>query len=385
MKSVLKNKGVIAGIFMIVLYQIFMLTIFMSGYSAIPKNVPQLTVAIVNEDTQSGASFVENLEAQLPFNIITDDSLEEAKAGLEDRDIHMVIHIPADFTKNLSTQGTHAQLDYLINESNPTTVTSMMKTVSTEITAGLQAQVQSQSFESVLNNMQVPADQSKQIVEATMGKVSSNLVMTNPQPAGMQNQMAPMFITMALYVGAMIYSMQSVGGLRSLQQQMGKWKAFFSLRLVNLLISLIAPLIAIGIYYMVQGYGMETFMKLWLLHSVQLFVCIEFTSIFIMLLGQGGMLINLPILLSQTIANGTTMPPEMMPGYFKFMSHITPMFYSTHLDYNILFGGGKTSDYGIGLALVGLAALAINIVIHQFKSARQTDAVKETVQQSVMV
>lgn len=75
----------------------------------------------------------------------------------------------------------------------------------------------------------------------------------------------------------------------------------------------------------------------------------------------------------------------MMPGYFKFMSHITPMFYSTHLDYNIFSGGGKTSDYGIGLALVGLAALAINIVIHQFKSARQTDAMKETVQQSVMV
>ncbi|MGP3785002.1 hypothetical protein [Paenibacillus sp. 1A_MP2] len=163
--------------------------------------------------------------------------------------------------------------------------------------------------------------------------------------------MAPMFITMALYVGAMIYSMQSVGGLRSLQQQMGKWKAFFSLRLVNLLISLIAPLIAIGIYFMVQGYGMETFMKLWLLHSVQLFVCIEFTSIFIMLLGQGGMLINLPILLSQTIANGTTMPPEMMPGYFKFMSHITPMFYSTHLDYNILFGGenlGLRNGFGVG-------------------------------------
>lgn len=380
MEIILKNKGVIAGIFMIVLYQILMLTIFMSGYSAIPKNVPQLTVAIVNEDTQSGASFVENLEKQLPFNIITDDSLEEAKAGLEDRNIHMVIHIPADFTKNLSAQDAHAQLDYLINESNPTTVTSMMKTVSTEITAGLQAQVQSQSFEGVLNSMQVPEDQSKQIVEATMGKVSSNLVMTNPQPAGMQNQMAPMFITMALYVGAMIYSMQSVGGLRSLQQQMGKWKAFFSLRLVNLLISLIAPLIAIGIYYMVQGYGMETFMKLWLLHSVQLFVCIEFTSIFIMLLGQGGMLLNLPILLSQTIANGTTLPPEMMPGYFKFMSHITPMFYSTHLDYNILFGGGKTFDYGIGLALVGLAAFAINIVIHHFKSARQTDALKETVQ-----
>ncbi|WP_459285775.1 hypothetical protein [Paenibacillus vandeheii] len=104
----------------------------------------------------------------------------------------------------------------------------MMKTVSTEITAGLQAQVQSQSLESVLNSMQVPADQSKQIVEATMGKVSSNLVMTNPQPAGMQNQMAPMFITMALYVGAMIYSMQSVGGIKIIATTDGKMEGFFT-------------------------------------------------------------------------------------------------------------------------------------------------------------
>ncbi|MET3941282.1 hypothetical protein ABIC22_004094 [Paenibacillus sp. PvP094] len=33
----LKHKGVKAGIFMIVFYQIVMLTVFMSGYSAIPK------------------------------------------------------------------------------------------------------------------------------------------------------------------------------------------------------------------------------------------------------------------------------------------------------------------------------------------------------------
>jgi uncharacterized membrane protein len=233
--------------------------------------------------------------------------------------------------------------------------------------------------------MQIPADQSKQIVESTMGKVSSDIVLSNPQPAGMQNQMAPMFITMALYVGAMIYAMQSIGGMKQLQGEMGKWRAFFAMRGTNLLVSILAPLVGIGIYFMVQGYGVEVFMKMWMVHSLQLFVSIEFTSIFIMLLGQGGMLINMIFVLSQSIANGTSMSPEMMPGYFKFVSQITPMFYSTHLDYNILFGGGKTVEYAVGLALVGLGAFVINTAIHHFKKAKQIDTTQESVQQPVMI
>nr|WP_205525002.1 ABC transporter permease [Paenibacillus sp. ALJ109b] len=370
---------------MIVFYQIVMLTVFMSGYSAIPKNVTNLTVAIVNEDQQSGTEFVQKLQEQLPFKVVTNESLEQAKTGLEDRDIHMIIRIPGDFTEKLSEQDGKAQLQYLINESNPTTITSSMKNVAAEITAQMGAQVQAQSFEGVLSSMQVPAEQSKQIVESTMGKVSSDIVLSNPQPAGMQNQMAPMFITMALYVGAMIYAMQSIGGMKQLQGQMGKWRAFFAMRGTNLIVSIIAPLVGIGIYFMVQGYGVEVFLKMWMVHSLQLFVSIEFTSIFIMLLGQGGMLINMVFVLSQSIANGTSMSPEMMPGYFKFVSHITPMFYSTHLDYNILFGGGKTVEYAVGLALVGLGAFVINTAIHHFKKAKQTDTTQEPVQQPVLI
>ncbi|MFS0855086.1 YhgE/Pip domain-containing protein [Paenibacillus taichungensis] len=385
MKNILKHGGVKAGIFMIVFYQIVMLTVFMSGYSAIPKNVTNLTVAIVNEDQQSGTEFVQKLQEQLPFKVVTNESLEQAKTGLEDRDIHMIIRIPGDFTEKLSEQDGKAQLQYLINESNPTTITSSMKNVAAEITAQMGAQVQAQSFEGVLSSMQVPAEQSKQIVESTMGKVSSDIVLSNPQPAGMQNQMAPMFITMALYVGAMIYAMQSIGGMKQLQGQMGKWRAFFAMRGTNLIVSIIAPLVGIGIYFMVQGYGVEVFLKMWMVHSLQLFVSIEFTSIFIMLLGQGGMLINMIFVLSQSIANGTSMSPEMMPGYFKFVSHITPMFYSTHLDYNILFGGGKTVEYAVGLALVGLGAFVINTAIHHFKKAKQTDTTQEPVQQPVLI
>ncbi|CDN44834.1 MULTISPECIES: YhgE/Pip domain-containing protein [Paenibacillus] len=385
MKAFLKNKMIMSGVFMIVFYQIIMIGIFMSGYSAVPKNLPDLTVAIVNEDPQSGAKFVEQLKEQLPFHVVTDASLDQAKQQLEDREIPFIMHIPADFTGKLSAQGEQAKLDFFINESNPATVTSSMHSVANQVSSSIIAQIQSQSFEGLLQGMKMPADQSKQTVESIMGKVETNIVSTNPQPAGTHNQMAPMFLTMASYVGAMIYSMMSIGTLNQLKGRMGKWRAFGALQGVNALLSLIAPLVGLAVYFSVHGYGAEAFLQMWMVHALEMFVAITFTSLFCLLLGQAGMIVNLPILLTQTIANGAVVPREMMPAYFEWFSYISPMYYTVHLDYNVLFGGGRTAEYLLGLGLVGLGALIVNSVIHQFKAVRKPLDNAETAGQPVFM
>ncbi|OAB47424.1 YhgE/Pip domain-containing protein [Paenibacillus antarcticus] len=382
MKAFLKNKGITSGIFMMVFYQIIMIGIFMSGYSAIPKNIPNLSVAIVNDDQQSGVQFVKQLKEQLPFNIITDTSLEQAKKELEDRDIHLIMHIPQNFTQLLSQQGEQVKLDFFTNQSNPATINSTMDSVVSQITSNIGTQLQTQSFEGILQNLKVPEAQSQQMVEGVMTKLSPNVIITNPQPVGMHNQMAPMFLTMAAYVGAMIYSMMSIGALNQLKGKMGKWKAFFALQGVNGLLALIAPLVGLSLYFAIHGYGAEVFVKMWLVHALELFVAIEFTSVFCMLFGQSGMILNLPLLLTQTISNGSVLPQEMMPGFFKAVSHISPMFYTVHLDYNLLFGGGKTSEYLLGLILVGIGALVINTVIHQFKGVKKNENENQPAQQA---
>ncbi|OBZ18619.1 hypothetical protein A8L34_03350 [Bacillus sp. FJAT-27264] len=371
MKSFLKHKGILGGVFMMIFYQIIMIGIFMGGYSSMPKDIDKLTVAIVNEDQQAGATFVKEIQAQMPFHVVTNLSLEQAKQELEDRSTHLVMHIPQDFTQKLSAQGEQVKLDFFINQSNPATVSSTMQNVVTQITNKISTQLQTQSFDGILQGMKVPEAQAQQMVAAVMNKVDANVVTTNPQPAGMHNQMAPMFLTMSSYVGAMIYSMMSIGALNQLRSRLGKWKAFLSLQGVNVLISLIAPLVGVSLYFAVHGYGAETFMKVWMVHSLEMFVAIEFTSICCLLLGQAGMLLNLPILLTQTIANGSVIPQEMMSGVFKAVSYISPMFYTLHLDYNLLFGGGKTGVYLTGLVLVGLGALLINTLIHLFKTVKQ--------------
>ncbi|RIX53928.1 DUF3533 domain-containing protein [Paenibacillus nanensis] len=380
MKLFLKNKLIMSGVFMMIFYQVMMITIFMSGYSAMPKNMPELTVAIVNEDAQSGEQFVTQLKEQLPFHIKTDLSLDEARSALDDRDVHLVMHIPGDFTQVLSEQGKQAKLDFYINQSGPTTVSSSMQSVANQIASQLTANIQSQSFAGMLQGMQVPEEQAQQMVDGVMTKVATNMVMTNEQPAGMHNQMAPMFLAMASYVGAMIYSMMSVSALNQVKGIMGKWKAFAALQGTNIVLSLIAPLTGIGIYFMFHGYGGEAFVTVWLTHALQMFVSILFTSMFCMLAGQAGMLLNMPILLSQTIANGAMMPQAMMPGYFKAISYISPMYYTIHLDYNTLFGGGQSGKYWIGLVLVGAGALLVNAVIYAFKRVKETSAEEQAAQ-----
>ncbi|WP_433616648.1 YhgE/Pip domain-containing protein [Paenibacillus cellulositrophicus] len=377
MKAYFKNKAVLGGIFMMIFYQIIMIGIFMSGYSALPKNVDRLTMAIVNEDQQSGAQFVEQLQKQLPLHVVTDESLEQAQKDLDNRDIQFIMHIPQDFTQKLAAQGEQVKLDFFINESNPASVNSTMQSIATQVSSKISTQIQTQSFEAMLQGMKVPADQSKQMVEGVMSKVTPNIVSTNTPPAGMHNQMAPMFLTMASYVGAMIYSMISSGALNQLKAKVGKWKAFLSLQGVHVVLSVIAPLVGLAIYFGFHNYGVETFLKMWMVHSLEMLVAIEFTSICVLLLGQAGMMLNLPLLLSQTIAGGAVLPPEMMPAFFKAFSHISPMFYTIHLDYNLLFGGGKTAEYVLGLALVGAGALVINLFIHQFKPVKSAKAGKE--------
>ncbi|GGD89457.1 YhgE/Pip domain-containing protein [Paenibacillus nasutitermitis] len=372
MKSFLAHKGIISGIFMIVFYQVIMIGIFMSGYSAIPRNIPDISVAIVNDDQQQGMEIAKQIQKELPFHVITGQSLEDARQQLEDRSIHFIMHIPADFTQKLSSQGEQVKLDFYLNQSNPAATNSTVQSVADQITAKISAQVQSQSIQGILQTMQVPKDQSEQMAEGVMTKVAPDMIISNPQPDGMHNQMAPMFLTMATYVGAMIYSMMAVGALNQLKGKLGKWKAFFALQGVHVLLALIAPLVGLTIYFAIHGYGGEVFVKMWLVHALELFAAIQFTSVFCLLLGQGGMLLNLPLLLAQTISSGAVLPQVMMPGFFKGLSHISVMYYTVQLDYNLLFGGGRTAELLLGLGLVGAAALILNVVIHQFKGASKS-------------
>ncbi|WP_068776677.1 YhgE/Pip domain-containing protein [Paenibacillus sp. FJAT-26967] len=369
--TLLKDKSVIGGIVMALFYQIVFISVFMYGYSAVPKNIDQLSVSIVNEDTKAGKDIAEQLQKQLPFQITSDSSLAEAKEELNNRKTHMIVHIPSDFTEQLSKQGEQVKMDFLINQSNPAMVTSTMQQVVSQITGSLNQQFAVQGVQGILQGMNVPDEQAKQLSEQVPAKLAANVINSNEVPAGMHNQMAPFFLSMVSYVGAMIFSMLVVGATLARRKELGTWQAFWSAQGINALVSLVAPVVGLTIYFLVQGgFGGEIFMKAWMLQALEMFAAIEFMSIFCLLLGDKAIFVNITLLLMQTISSGAVMTQDMMPGLFKALSYVSVMFYSVQTSFSILFGGGQAGVHLLGLALMAVISLLVGTGVYTLKNSK---------------
>ncbi|GGE31296.1 hypothetical protein GCM10011391_07460 [Pullulanibacillus camelliae] len=361
----LKNQGVIAALFMAIFYQIIFMVIYLPGYSAVPKNIDELHVAIVNDDDNYGKALAKQLKESLPFKEIdTDQTLKESKDLLEERKISMVIHIPSDFSANLqSSENKQPNIDYYVNGSNPTMITSTLTSITNQIDTKISGQFSLNKAKGILMNLNVPEKQADQLAASIQNSFDSKTVTINKMPDGMHNQMAPMFLTLVSYVGAMIASLTLSGVYRGVKNVIGKWRAFFYHQAVAVLIAVVAPLIGISILYLIHGYGGGTFIQLWLHHALELLVALEFTSVFCLLFGQLGMIINLPIMLIQVIANGAVLPREMMYLPYKIASYISPMYYSVQSDYSLLFGGGRLANYEWHLVLIGAVVLTLNVLV----------------------
>ncbi len=376
MKSVLtllKQKMVIGGIFMAVFYQIVFISIYMSGYGAMTDNLNKLSVAIVNEDGQYGKEIADSLASQLPFKLVTDADLANAQEELDKRDLHMIIHIPENFTEKLQAEGEQAPLDFYINQSNPAMVASSMQQVATQLASSLNRQFAEQNAERLFVAHRMPEDQAKALAAGIATKLAAEIDLTNPIPEGMQNQVAPMFLSMVSVVGAMIFAMLGTGSAQSLVPTLGKWRAFAAFHGVSAIVSVFAPAVGLAVAFGFHGYGFETFFKMWGLHALEMFAAIEFMGIFFFLLGQAGMLVSLFFILVQSITSGLMMPQTVMPDFYRFVSYISVMFYSAQSDLSLMFGGGKLGEHIWGLVMIAIVAALINTAIYSRKASGKRD------------
>ncbi|QTD41832.1 YhgE/Pip domain-containing protein [Sporosarcina sp. Te-1] len=361
----LKSKGATSSIFMGIFYAICMLGIFLPGYTSIPKNIDQLPIAIVNDDAgQFGEQIEESLAGQLPFdNIKTDVTNKEAMQELEDNDLVLVIHIPKTFSSELQNNEGPSSIDFTLNEAGATVVSSTMNQVVSQINSQLQQQFSQQTAEGVLMNFNVPEEQAKELAEKIENSYVGNVVTINDIPNGMHNNMLPMFLTMALYVGAMIAAMQLVGAFRANRNKATKTRLFIYVQLTAILIGVIAGLVSTGVAFGINDLSSDLFLQVWGQQILNYWVCFNFTAIVVFLIGEAGMVLNIPILLVQTIANGATISRDMMYTPYEWASHITPMYYSVQAYFANLFGSTNVSPFLMRLAAVGLVAMLINIII----------------------
>lgn len=364
----LKSKGAIGSIFMGVFYAIAMLGIFLPGYTALPGNMDDLKVAIVNDDAgQYGAQISSQFSESLPFKTIkTDVTNKEAMDELEHNKLALVVHIPEQFSANVQSGKVSASIDFTVNEASATMVSSAMSSVVGEINKQLSANFSEQTAKGVLMNFNVPEEQATAMAAQIENSYVGNYVVINDVPNGMHNNMLPMFLTMAGYVGAMIASMQLVASFKANRGKASKTKLFMFVQFTALLVAVLSTVAALAIAFSVADVDLSLLLPVAAQQILMYMAAFNVCAIMVFLVGEGGMVLNIPILLMQTIANGATMPRDMMYTPYNWFGRITPMYYSVQAYMAQMFGSISPAPFLWGLAGVFAGAMVINIVIVRF-------------------
>ena len=284
-REFLKGKGAASAIFMGVLYAVCMLGIFLPGYTAIPGNIDQLPIAIINDDEgEFGGQIAESLEEQLPFeNIKTDVSNKVALEDLEDNELALVIHIPKTFSADLKNSEGPSSIEFTLNEAGATVVASSMNQVVSQINTQLSAQFSQQTAQGILMNFNVPEEQAKEMAETIENSYVGNVVTINDIPGGMHNNMLPMFLTMALYVGAMIAAMQLVGAFKANRGKATKTRLFIYVQVTAIIVGLIAGLVSTIIVMGINDLSGDLFLKIFGQQILNYWVSFNFTATVIFL------------------------------------------------------------------------------------------------------
>ncbi|WP_223067548.1 YhgE/Pip domain-containing protein [Paenibacillus caui] len=372
----LKKPQTKIAVIVALMAQIIFCAVWMTAYDGVMDRVEHLKMAIVNQDGEAGSNIQKQLQTNLPFEVVA-LTPEQAKDELLKRNIHLILTIPKHFGEALTTPGMQAKLAYTLNESNPQLTKSVMQTLISRITNEMNSSAALQGTQLVLQQLNLPADQASKTAQSVLSKVDSRVQSLNPVE-GMHNQMVPMMLVLASYVGAMLMAMnihqvsETIGSALSKRQHLAF--RFIIIIVAAALISIAgSSLIAALGGQMERGFGL-----FWLFHFLTLVTFMFFAQMFLVVFGMAGMFLNMAVLSLQLVTSGTIVPKQMLSSFYQSLGHFLPATYSVEGIMNLQFGGIHTEN-DVWMLLVTIASsLVITIGAVAIKKQRNTLQVSET-------
>jgi YhgE/Pip-like protein len=359
-KAFMKRPTTIVGIVTALMFQIIFSVIWMTGYNGVTDRVDQLRIAVVNEDAQFGQQIAANLVKELPFDMVQLDNLDEAKEQLDARDLQMIVYVPADFSQKASAQGEQASVQYLLNESNPALIKSIMSGAAAQITSEVNTQAVTAGLQNVLGSLNMPQEQATAAAASLSQRVVSDIQSTNVVK-GMNNQMVPMMMVLASYVGAMIMGMNLEQSSMAVSGQLSRWKRFGARSIINIAAAFFVSLVGASLLVALGGQIEQGFLLLWLFEFVFLLTFMFVSQMFLYLFGMAGMLFNIMLLSAQLVSSGAIVPRELLSDFYTGLGSALPATYAVDGNMNLLFGGPAVGSDIISLLIIAVIAVAISV------------------------
>jgi len=282
---------------------------------------------------------------------------------LNERELQMVITIPANFTESMKSQEGTASIQYSINESNPALIKSMMSSIAGQVTATVNKEAVGQGVQAILTQAKLPAEQAAGASALLSERVTSDFTYTNPVK-GMNNQMVPMMMVLASYVGAMIMGMNlEQSSMAAAASGVGKWHRFAARNVINIVAAVIVSLVGSSLVLALGGQAEHGFLAMWGFQALFVLTFMFLSQLFLLLLGMGGMLLNIIVLSAQLVSSGAMVPRELLSDFYLGLSKLLPATYAVEGNMNLLFGGAGNGGAVTGLLLIMVVSLALGAVI----------------------
>lgn len=412
-KKFMTSKLTIAAIIFAIIYQFIMAIVYLPGYKHSTDHLDKLRVALVNENQEKMTNkMANNIADGIHYKhnspkVKTYSSLTNAKNDLKDKKVLLVIDIPKNIAKNIS-QGKQIHLNYFDNKYSDSFSNSAMNRVKSGVDYSLNKTFTELGNTKVLTTMMMktqgtqiikekmmqalqanpvlatnPASQQqlqKQItdqVTTTMEKQAKKYVITNPVQTHLYTisnnhssnpaiVLGVMMLALGCFISVMAASILEFSEFENaLLQGSSRLKAFMMYETAFLMMSIFAPIVSILTFKLVTHIGVGAAVQLYGQNVLMTFVSAQFVSIFTLLLGRVGLLINLPVALIQTLISGAIMPFSLLPTVYRFFYYILPLPYNYMSNMSILSDVNRSElfNYDLRLVMLGLVAGVIALGI----------------------
>lgn len=364
--NLVKKPQMIVGIVIAMAFQIIFSVVWMTGYNGANDRIKDFRIAIVDNDHVMGDQIVQKMKGTMPFQILMADE-ETARQQLVNREVQMMMIIPTDFTTTLQNPEATAKLLYEINESNPALVKSVMDSTAIMITGIVDREASAIGIKNMLERISLPSEQAGEAATGLVERVKSETRYINPVD-GMNNQMVPMMMVLASFVGAMIMGMNMQQATLALGKRESKWHVFTARVLINIIAALVISLLGSSLVMSLGGQSVEGFISLWLFQSLIVWVFLVFSQLFLIIFGMAGMLFNITLLSLQLVTSGAMIPRQMLSSGFQTMGDFLPATYAAEGLMTIIFGGVNLEKDVLGLVAIAVISIIISAGVTALRS-----------------
>ncbi|MFF2177663.1 YhgE/Pip domain-containing protein [Lysinibacillus sp. NPDC058147] len=379
LQALFKIRETYIGIAVTIAFQVIFFCVWMTAYDGVNDRTENLKIGLISEDTEMGQQVVNEIKEKLPFTIENYTSLDKAEKALNQRDIHMFIHIPSDFTSQLQA-GKEAEIIYSINQANASIAKNMMDGVAKQLTEeinhniypllqGKTIDVFSQKF-SQLPMEQNTAQQINEAVATTIMSVKDRAIDTTIIKTNNIEEFAanfvPLMVIISSFVGAMVMIMQHQQAAQLVQDTISKWQLFLARQLINIGVAFILPLLTIGLMHLFNISSKVNFLTIYLFQALMFWAFLCLAQAFIVIFGNLGMIFNICALSIQLVTSGVLVPQAMLSDFYNRLAVLLPATYGADGYYTIIFGGNTDNimsncgSLGIIIAVtLGISAMAV--------------------------